>query len=174
MERESRSNLPPLYTVAATRPRRVGPIVARSQSLSHDLRRCRMTSTRRRPTLYPSSGVAYLSSSVSFFNSRTRRRSLRTRRRELSIRRRALQTRRRAVRTRRRVQHTRRRAVRTRRHDPSRARPAPIRARPISTRAFHYSPALCQSIPACTCHGDCLRDSLKGASYFSSHVIHHD
>ena len=109
-----------------------------------------------------------------FFNSHTRRRSLWTRRRELSIHCCTLQTRRRAVRTRRCALHTRRRAVRTRRHDPSRTRPAPVHARPISTRAFHYSPALCQSIPACTCHGDCLWDSLKGASYFSSHVIYHN
>ena len=150
------------------------PIVARSQPLSRDLRCHRMSSTRRRPTLYPSSGIAYLSSPVSFFNSRTCRRSLRIRRHELSIRHRALQTRRRAVRTRRRALHTRRRAVWTRRRDPSRACPAPVRAHPISTRAFHYSPALCQSIPACTCHDNCLRDSLKDASYFSSHVIHHD
>ena len=39
-------------------------------------------------------------------------------------------------------------------------------------RVFFF-PALCQSIPACTCHGDRLRDSLKGANYFSSHIIHH-
>ena len=142
------------------RCRAISVVVARSQPLSHDLRRRRTSSTRRRPTLYPSSGVAYPSLPVSFFNSRTRRRALRTRRW--------------AVRTRRRALTTRRRTGRTRHRDPSRARPAPVRARPISTRAFHYSPALCQSIPACTCHSDCLRDSLKGASYFSSHVIHHD
>ena len=117
----------------------------------------------------------------------TRRRALRTRRRALRTCRcpfflnsrtrcRALRTRRSVVQTRRRrsTLHTRRRAVQTHRCDPFRARPTPVRTRPISMRAFYYFPALCQSIPACTCHGDCLRDSLKGASHFSSHVIHHD
>ena len=132
-------------------------VVARSQPLLRDLRHRRTSSTRRRPTLYPSSlactrrrptlypssGVAYPSSPVSFFNSRTRCRALRTRRRELSTRRRALQTRCRAVRTRRCALTTRRRTGRIRRRDPSRARPAPVRARPISTCAFHYSPTLC-------------------------------
>ena len=66
------------------------PVVVRSQPLSRDLRRRRTSSTRRRSTLYPLSGVAYLSSPVSFFNSRTRRRALRTRRRELLTRRGAL------------------------------------------------------------------------------------
>ena len=46
---------------------------------------------------------------------------------------------------------TRRRALRTRRRDPSRARPAPVRASPISMHVFSHFPALCQSIPACTC-----------------------
>ena len=39
-------------------------------------------------------------------------------------------------------------------------------------RVFFF-PELCKSIPACTCHGDCLRDSPRGANYFSLHVIHH-
>ena len=69
--------------------------------------------------------------------------------------------------------HTRRRALRTHCRDPSRARPPPVRASLISTRAFSHFSALCQSIPACTCHGDCLRDSPQGANYISLHVIHH-
>ena len=39
-------------------------------------------------------------------------------------------------------------------------------------RVFFF-PVLCQSIPACTCHGDCLQDSPQSANYFSLHVIHH-
>ena len=128
------------------------PVVARSQPSSRNLCGRRPSSTRRRPTLYPSSGVAYPSSPVFFKlpypSSRAANRC--------------------------RVLQTRRLVVRTRCRDPSRARPAPVRVRPISTRAFYYFPTLCQSIPAYTCHGDCLRDSLKGASHFSSHVIHHD
>ena len=96
------------------------PVIARSQPLSRDLRRRRTSNTRRRPTLYPSSGVAYPSSPVSFFNSRTRRR-------ELSTRRRAVQTRRRTLTTRRRMGRTCRREVR----DPSsRPFPRPPRTRP--------------------------------------------
>ena len=93
--------------MAAKRPRGVGPVVARS-------------ATRRRPTLYPSSGVAYSSSPVSFFNSRTRRRALQTRRR-------AVRTRRCALTTCRRTGRTHRREVR----DPSsRPFPRPPRTRP--------------------------------------------
>ena len=231
--------------MAVKRPRGVGPVVARNATRcrstrdpsSRDLRRRRMSSTRRHPTLHLSSGVAppsslahtrcrpslyplslartrrcstlypsslahtrcrpslyplslartrrcstlYPSSLVSFFNSRTRRRALRTCRRELSTRHRALPAV--VARCRPVVGQCGPVVARcaTRCRDPSRARPAPVRARPtpvrarpISTRAFHYSPALCQSIPTYTCHGDCLRDSLKGASYFSSHIIHHD
>ena len=110
------------------------PVVARSQPLSRNLRRRRTSSTRRRPTLYPSSGVAYPPSPVSFFNSRTRRRATRTRRRAMRTRRRALQTRHRAVRTRRCALTIRRRTGRTRRRevrDPSsRSFPRPPCTRP--------------------------------------------
>ena len=194
--------MPPLYTVAATRPRGVGPVVARSATrrrakaavvarrATH--RRAIFTviaraapvvarpCTLRCPTLYPSSGVAYPSSPVFFqlpYPSSCVADSLLPAvdpSSRAASRRHVLQTRRRALWTRRRALHTRRCTVRTRRRDPSRARPAPVRASPISTRVFYYFPTLCQSILACTCHGDCLRDSLKDASHFSSHVIHHD
>ena len=42
------------------------PVVTRSQSSSHNLRRRHPSSTRRRPTLYSSSGIVYLSSPVFF------------------------------------------------------------------------------------------------------------
>ena len=107
----------------------------------------------------------------------TRRRVLRTRRRPIFLN---FRTRRSALYTRCRELSTRRRALRiviamcaTRRRDPSRARPAPVRASPISTHAYFFFPALCQSIPACICHGHCLRDSPWGANCFSSHVIYH-
>ena len=103
--------------------------------------------TRRRPTLYPSSGVAYPSSPVFFKlpypSSRVAEPSspaidpslcAASRRRMLQTRRRMLQTRRRALRTRRCTLHTRRRAMRTRCrevHDPSsQPFPCPPRTRP--------------------------------------------
>ena len=129
---------------------------------SPNLTRTRPTATCRRPIQQPSShnpvpvvgcGVPVIARI--FFNFRTRRRD------DCYFR------------TRRCVLHTRRRVLRTHRRDPSRARPAPVRASPISTCTFSYFSALCQSIPACTFHGDCLRGSPRGASRFSSHIIHH-
>ena len=162
------SSLDPQPVIARLQPSSptAQPIVARSQSSSRNLRRRRPSSTRCRPTLYPSSPVffklPYPSSRIADPSSQAVDPSSRA-----ASRCRVLQTRRRALWTRRRV-------LRTHRRDPSRAHPAPVRVRLISTRAFYYFPALCQSIPTCTCHGNCLRDSLKGALHFSSHVIHHD
>ena len=127
------------------------PIVVRSQPSSPeqhlsslDLSRTRLTATRCGLILYLSSGVAYSLSPV-FFKLLYPSSHV----------------------------ATRRQALWTRRRDPSCARPAPVRASPISTRAFSHFPALCQSIPACTYHSNCLRDSPRGAKHFSSHVIHH-
>ena len=120
------------------------PVVARSQPLSCDLRRRRTSSTRRRPTLYPSSlartrrrptqypssGVAYPSSRVADPSSRVVDPLSRA-----ASRHRALQTHRWAVRT-------RRRALTTRRRDPFRARPAPVRARFIIPRTPSEHPGL--------------------------------
>ena len=121
------------------------PVVARPYT------RRRMFRTRRHPI---------------FLNFYTCRCALRTRRRELWIRRHALPP-----------------VVAccipviarcaTRHRDPSRTLSAPVRASLISTRTFSHFFALCQSIPACTCHGNCLWDSPRGANYFSLHVIHH-
>ena len=44
------------------------PVIARSQPLSRNLRRRHPSSTRRRPTLYLSSGVAYPSSPIFFLS----------------------------------------------------------------------------------------------------------
>ena len=138
------------------------PIVTRSQPLLRNLRRRRLSSTRRRPTLYLSSGVAYPSSpeqhsSLSdpilvvrrcipviarfFFNSRTRRRALRTRRRELSIRRCELSIRRRALQTRHQAVRTHRHALHTRRHevcDPCRSTKTQVNPSSALSRTKHH------------------------------------
>ena len=135
-----------LISAVRAQPR---PVVARSES-------------RRRPTLYPLSGVAYLSSPDLFLIS-------------VSVVARTVTFVPVVAHYILVVAHCGPVVARcaTRRGDPSRACPAPIRASPISTSAFSHFSAFCQSIPACTCHGDYLRDSPQGASYFSSHVIHH-
>ena len=188
--------------MAATRPHGVGPVVARSMTRRRPTRDLSSRNRSRCcPPRDPSSRDLNRRRTISAVVTRatpvvarpcTRRQALRTRRclfffklpypssRDADLSSRDADplsraaSRRRALRTRRWALHTCRRAVQTCRRDPSRTRIAPVCASPISTRAFYYFAALCQSIPACTCHGDCLQDSLKGASHFSSHVIHHD
>ena len=150
----------------ATRRCTISALVARATLVAARFcTRCQVLRTRRRLIFfklpYPSSRAADLSSRAVDPSSHA------------ATRRCALRIRRQALRTRRRTLHTCRHALRTRRRNPSHAHPAPVRASPISTCAFSHFPTLCQSIPACTCHGDYLRDCPRGAKHFSSHVIHH-